>query len=55
MARLNDSERQAVRSYFWDELSQADIAERLGVSQMAISRILNRALDRMRGWAVESA
>ena len=30
MARLNDTERQAVRWYFWDELSQADIAGRLG-------------------------
>ena len=55
MGRLNDSERHAVRWYFWDDLSQAEIATRLGVSQMAISRILNRALDRMRGWAVESA
>jgi len=55
MGRLNDTERQAVRWYFWDDLSQAEIAERLEVSQMAISRILNRALDRMRGWALESA
>jgi RNA polymerase sigma-B factor len=55
MGRLSDVERQAVFCYFWGELSQAAIAERLGVGQMAISRILSRALDRMRGWAQESS
>jgi len=51
LGRLGDVEREVVFSYFWGELSQADIAERLGVSQMAVSRMLSRALDRMRGWA----
>lgn len=54
MGRLSEVERQAVFCYFWGELSQAAIAERLGVSQMAISRTLSRALERMRGWAQES-
>jgi len=55
MCRLDEAERQAVFCYFWGELSQAAIAERLGVSQMAISRMLARALDRMRAWAIESS
>jgi len=55
MGRLGEAERRAVFCYFWGELSQSDIAERLGVSQMAVSRMLTRALDRMRTWAVESA
>ena len=55
MGRLNDTERQAVFCYFWGELSQADIGERLGMSQMAVSRMLTRALDRMRAWALESS
>jgi len=55
MGRLSDPERQAVFCYFWGELSQAEIAKRLGVSQMAISRMLSKALDRMRVWALESA
>ena len=55
MGRLSDLEREAVFCYFWGELSQADIADRLGVSQMAVSRMLARALDRMRTWALQSA
>ncbi|MBV8162338.1 MAG: sigma-70 family RNA polymerase sigma factor, partial [Acidimicrobiia bacterium] len=53
--RLGDTERDAVLSYFWGDLSQADVARRLGMSQMAVSRLLARALTRMRAWAAESA
>jgi RNA polymerase sigma-B factor len=55
MGRLSDAERQAVFFYFWGELSQSDIADRLGINQMAVSRMLSRALGRMRAWALESA
>jgi len=55
MGRLSDTERQAVFFYFWGELSQHDIAARLGVNQMAVSRMLARAGERMRTWALESA
>ena len=37
------------------ELSQAEIGERLGISQMHVSRLLRTALedlDRLMGWAV---
>jgi RNA polymerase sigma-B factor len=33
---------------FGDDLTQVQIGERLGVSQMQVSRILRRALDRLR-------
>ena len=33
---------------FFGELSQTQIAERIGVSQMQVSRLLRRALDRLR-------
>ena len=41
-------ERQVVELRFYENLSQNDIAERVGVSQMQVSRLLRRALDRLR-------
>ena len=45
---LSDVERRAVELRFFDGLSQDDIAERLGVSQMQVSRLLRRSLERLR-------
>jgi len=33
---------------FQEDLTQTEIAERLGVSQMQVSRLLRRSLDRLR-------
>ena len=41
-------DRVAVCLYFQDDLTQSDIGERLGVSQMQVSRILERSLARLR-------
>ncbi len=41
-------DRAAVCLYFEGDLTQADIGERLGVSQMQVSRILERSLARLR-------
>lgn len=41
-------DRRLVRLRFVDELTQAQIAAVLGVSQMQVSRLLRRLLDRMR-------
>jgi RNA polymerase sigma-B factor len=41
-------ERQILRLRFGADLTQAEIGERIGVSQMQVSRILRRALARMR-------
>jgi RNA polymerase sigma-B factor len=37
-----------LRMYFWDRRSQSLIAERLGISQMHVSRLLRRSIERMR-------
>jgi RNA polymerase sigma-B factor len=46
--RLPDAERRAVVLYFFDELRQRDIAELLSCSQMQVSRLLTRAIGRLR-------
>jgi RNA polymerase sigma-B factor len=37
-----------IRMRFVQEMSQSEIAAELGVSQMQVSRLLRRLLDRMR-------
>lgn len=41
-------ERKVLYLRFGEDLSQREIADRLGVSQMHVSRLLRRALDRLR-------
>jgi RNA polymerase sigma-B factor len=48
---LPPRERDIVVLRFYDGLTQSEIAERFGVSQMQISRILARTLDRLRAGA----
>jgi RNA polymerase sigma-B factor len=45
--QLTERERQVLRLRFVDDLTQTQIAERVGVSQMQISRILRRAVARL--------
>ena len=46
--RLSYDERRLLQLRFYDERSQSDIALRLGISQMQVSRLLARTLQRMR-------
>lgn len=46
--QLDERERTVVRLRFVDDLSQTRIAARIGVSQMQVSRLLRRALERLR-------
>jgi RNA polymerase sigma-B factor len=46
--RLPERERLIVRLRFFGELSQTEIAQRLGISQMHVSRLQHRALSRLR-------
>lgn len=45
---LDQRERLVLKLRLVDELTQSQIAERIGFSQMHVSRILRRALDRLR-------
>jgi RNA polymerase sigma-B factor len=48
LARLPARSREIVRLRFFEDLSQADIAARLGISQMHVSRLLREALLALR-------
>jgi RNA polymerase sigma-B factor len=48
LARLSDRERLVLHLRFVDELTQAEIAKQLGVSQMNVSRLLARILATLR-------
>ncbi|MEU4466151.1 RNA polymerase sigma factor SigF [Streptomyces sp. NPDC024017] len=48
LAQLDEREREIIHMRFVEELTQAQIGERLGVSQMHVSRLLSRTLTRLR-------
>ncbi|MFE4703597.1 RNA polymerase sigma factor SigF [Streptomyces sp. NPDC056738] len=48
IAQLDERERRIIHMRFVDELTQAQIGEHLGVSQMHVSRLLNRTLAKLR-------
>jgi RNA polymerase sigma-B factor len=48
ITRLSEREQEIIRLRFYDELTQNQIATRLGVSQMCISRVLTRTLRLLR-------
>jgi RNA polymerase sigma-B factor len=49
---LSEHERRVLELRFHGELTQSEIAKRIGVSQMQVSRILRRAVERMREHAL---
>jgi RNA polymerase sigma-B factor len=48
LAALPDREREILRMRFEEGLTQTQIAERIGISQMHVSRLIRRSLERMR-------
>jgi RNA polymerase sigma-B factor len=50
---LDEREREIVRLRFEEDLTQSEIGERVGVSQMQVSRLIRSALTRMRAAAEE--
>jgi RNA polymerase sigma-B factor len=48
LGELDDRDRRIIHMRFVEELTQAQIGERLGVSQMHVSRLLSRTLARLR-------
>jgi RNA polymerase sigma-B factor len=47
LEELPERERKIVRLRFYEELSQSEIAERIGISQMHVSRLLRRSFEQM--------
>ena len=48
LASLPERERRILELRFFGELSQSEIAEQLGISQMHVSRLLRRTVERLR-------
>jgi RNA polymerase sigma-B factor len=48
MAHLTPRERSIMAMRFYDEMSQSEIAKKLGISQMHVSRLQRAALDHLR-------
>jgi RNA polymerase sigma-B factor len=54
MSVLTEREREVLRLRFAEDLTQAEIGARVGVSQMHVSRILRQAIARLRDVAEEA-
>src|SRR5256714_10775174 len=48
LAALPDREQEILRMRFEEGLTQTQIAEKIGISQMHVSRLIRRSLERMR-------
>jgi RNA polymerase sigma-B factor len=48
ISRLPEREQEIVRLRFYEELTQGEIADRMGMSQMHVSRLLRRSFEQMR-------
>ncbi|MFI7542138.1 SigB/SigF/SigG family RNA polymerase sigma factor [Actinoplanes sp. NPDC049599] len=49
LASLDDRERRILTLRFYGNLTQTEIAEQVGISQMHVSRLISRALATLRG------
>ncbi len=48
LAHLDERSRKIMVWRFYEELTQREIGERLGIGQVQVSRLLRSALDRLR-------
>ena len=48
LGHIPPRERLILRMRFVEDLTQTEIAERVGISQMQVSRLLRRSLDQLR-------
>jgi RNA polymerase sigma-B factor len=55
MVHLTPRERAIMAMRFYDQLSQSEIARRLGISQMHVSRLQRAALEQLRKHVPEEA
>jgi RNA polymerase sigma-B factor len=49
---LGGREQDIMRLRFFDELTQSEIAERVGLSQMQVSRLIRSSIDKLRALAI---
>jgi RNA polymerase sigma-B factor len=54
MAKLAPRQRQIIRLRFFEGLTQSEIASRLGISQMHVSRLLARSVAELRAAGLEA-
>ncbi len=45
LGRLPECEQRVMRMRYFEDMTQAEIAEAIGVSQMHVSRLLSRSLE----------
>ncbi|MBX6751509.1 MAG: SigB/SigF/SigG family RNA polymerase sigma factor [Micromonosporaceae bacterium] len=55
LATLSERERDILRMRFYGDMTQSQIADRLGISQMHVSRLLARTLDSLRAALADAA
>jgi len=48
LAALDERERRIIHLRFWLGLTQSQIAQRVGISQMHVSRLIRRSLEKLR-------
>ena len=48
LAELDEDERRLIWLRFYEQRSQAEIAEKIGTCQMQVSRVLSRLMIKMR-------
>ncbi|MFZ8854185.1 MAG: sigma-70 family RNA polymerase sigma factor [Armatimonadota bacterium] len=48
MRQLSERERQVVKQLYWDEWTEAEIAHELGISQQAVSKIKQKAIQKLK-------
>jgi RNA polymerase sigma-B factor len=53
LPRLAPRERLILKRLYFDGWTQRQVAEEVGVSQMQVSRLLSRTIDKLREWAAE--
>jgi RNA polymerase sigma-B factor len=53
LAHISSRERMVLTLRFGEDLTQAEIGERIGVSQMQVSRLIRQALIRLRAGLIE--
>jgi len=50
LERLSERERQVIKQLYWDEKTEAEIAHELGISQQAVSKTKQKAIQKLKEW-----